>query len=220
MIRILPPKSSYYLRTNSTPIASNFLHQITFPAHIAHAGHRRQQEYLQGRYCAYLALTQLTSFKHSMGVDPGLIVATNQHTGAPVWPWPFCGSISHSTQTTIAIAGNNQDFCNIGIDLESIGRITRQLWRKIMVPGEESLLIESSLSEEEFATLVFSAKESLFKAIFPLEQTFFSFQQAKCREISLSNQSIILEYNRKHYRGRFQLLESELLTVVVIDPSS
>ena len=218
MLNIFPPNTYFYINQNLIPIDDSFRFQVSIPEQIMCASEHRQREYLHGRYCAQQALQQFFSDTQNSIHHHGE-VGRNENTGAPIWPSPVCGSISHGANATIAVVANIQHIASCGVDIETIGRVKRPMWRKIMASAEESIYRQKyqDVPEDLFATLIFSAKESLFKAIFPLEKTFITFRQVTFREFSLEKNYFVLQYAGNNYHGRFQVLGSDLISIVAIE---
>lgn len=101
----------------------------------------------------------------------------------PIAPSGFVISISHDAdEVMVAISKINT---SIGIDLENIGRIKPALEPQILSTDDDVdfLIKESSLNRDEVLTLVFSAKETLFKALYPLVKQYFGFEKASLLSI-------------------------------------
>lgn len=74
-------------------------------------------------------------------------------------------------------------------------------------------------------TIVFSAKESLFKAIFPLNQEYFDFKEAVVKEINLSSRFIDLEIISEReslssflsvYRIQYGEINGSIITLLIL----
>lgn len=115
---------------------------------------KRHDEFLTGRTCAREALRKL-GFP-----DQPLLPGSNR---APEWPLGALGSISHTEGFYAAAVGRAGDFFGIGIDVEQGERVTEKLERRIATPAES----ERDWGHHDWRTLLFSAKESIFKAINP-----------------------------------------------------
>jgi 4'-phosphopantetheinyl transferase EntD len=88
---------------------------------------------------------------------------------------------------------------------------------------EEHLLAQSSLSFEAAFTLAFSAKESLFKALYPSVGDYFDFSSAKITNICCSTNSfsmtLLKDLSKKLTRGNkftgsFYFGESYVFTLI------
>lgn len=146
---------------------------ITLPESLTKAAPKRRREFLAGRYCAYQALQDLT------GV--GSIV--ERHTdGAPCWPKGCVGSISHSDRWAGALVAYQANYLALGFDIEPILNPTQgaKLAAYLLTPQEKSRLRHVSTAQFSFmVTLVFSLKESLFKALYLLVKKRFYFEDAE-----------------------------------------
>ncbi len=134
---------------------------------------KRQAEYLAGRLCARQALLQLTGTANvpTVGADR-----------APSWPEGVTGSITHGQRWAAAIVAAKSDYQGLGLDVEkwlSRARAER-LAVQILTPAELQRLTQLPIAEQAARiSLTFSLKESLFKALYPLVQQRFYFQQAE-----------------------------------------
>lgn len=95
----------------------------------------------------------------------------------PVWPEGVVGSISHTTGWAIAVTALRTDVTSLGIDLERIaGRQGIDISRRVCRPSELEWLAALSEAEQQLYQLViFSAKESVYKALYPLCKRVFGF---------------------------------------------
>ncbi|MBI3557713.1 MAG: 4'-phosphopantetheinyl transferase superfamily protein [Deltaproteobacteria bacterium] len=152
---------------------------IACPESLRKAVAKRQNEFLAGRYCAYRALAQLTPDQlSSIGIGEDY---------APVWPKGFVGSITHTRGYVAAAVARAADRCGIGIDVEQVMAqekatnlcqhiLTDEEWRRFENAG--------AFSVGELVSLVFSAKESVYKCLRPLTGKYFGFQAAELFELS------------------------------------
>jgi enterobactin synthetase component D len=148
-------------------------------AQLANAGRKRKTEHLAGRIAAVSALK-------SQGITtvPGIGI-----NGEPLWPNGISGSITHSGKVAMAIVSENS---LTGIDCEAILDENEAIEIKegVIDSVENTLLQNSELPFSVALTLTFSAKESLFKALFPRVNAFMGFETA--RVTSLSDQTLQL----------------------------
>lgn len=136
-------------------------------------GQKRRAEFLAGRQCAYDALAQLTG--------NGVWLPSRQQLG-PEWPTGTCGSLSHSCELAVACVGKSSQWQSIGIDVERLQPAERaqRLASQIMTSNE--LAWFNPLPEEiqpSAFSILFSAKESLFKALHPLVGRRFYFHDVE-----------------------------------------
>ena len=62
----------------------------------------------------------------------------------------------------MAIVGRSRDVAGIGVDLELERRVTDELARRVLVERERQRLVE-----EDWPTMLFAAKEAIYKAVNP-----------------------------------------------------
>lgn len=190
---------------------------IAKPDFLPRAVTSRKAEHLAGRYCAQRAMRQMGHEAVSVPIGP---------MKAPVWPSLLCGSISHTRTLAIACVAERTTFRYLGVDIEPLIAAPEQLdlVDNIMSPSEVeriNALIDSPL---QALTLVFSAKESLFKALAPSVGHYFDFLDAEMIALSLRTQRFSLrlvntltpEFDAgREFNGRFHHLDDQhLLTIV------
>ncbi|WP_368544870.1 enterobactin synthase subunit EntD [Enterobacter soli] len=143
-------------------------------AELAHAGRKRKADHLAGRIAAAHALNAL-DVRAVPGIGP---------SGEPLWPAGVSGSITHSGTLAMAIAVARRDAL-IGIDCEAIlpAEEAREIKDGVIDALEEPLLTRSGYPFALALTLAFSAKESLFKALFPQVKTYMGFDAARVTHI-------------------------------------
>lgn len=134
------------------------------------ASTKRQKEFATGRWCTRRAL-------QAMGFPPAPI--PRGHGGMPIWPPGATGSISHCKDYCCAVV--SKAGCNLGVDVEFVDpSIESGVWRQVYSPDEDPEamgLDETDIVRARYA--IFSAKESLFKCIYPHVLEFISFQDVK-----------------------------------------
>ncbi|SMF56397.1 4'-phosphopantetheinyl transferase family protein [Pseudobacteriovorax antillogorgiicola] len=152
---------------------------LIIPEALDRAVLKRQVEFLAGRKCAANGISQLT------GQYFGETLPINEDR-SPQWPPSLIGSITHTQGYAGALVGFRQEFAGLGLDAERlIENDSKGMAKYICCPQELDKLLETGipLDRRQTLTLVFSAKESLFKCIFPLVKTFFGFHEAKLTQI-------------------------------------
>ncbi|MEB4613730.1 4'-phosphopantetheinyl transferase family protein [Leucobacter sp. M11] len=127
-------------------------------AEVAHASDPRKIEFLSGRTCARRALQKL-------GAPSGPILR-DVH-GKPGWPDGVVGSITHCHGYRAAAAGWSADLLSIGIDAELNEPLPQGTLRLVASTEELAMITELNRESSEVAwdRLVFSAKESYYKAL-------------------------------------------------------
>ncbi len=135
------------------------------------ANEKRIKEFVAGRMAARTALEEL-----GLTIVPGVGRGSKNE---PLWPRGICGSITHSDQFSIALTGFLRTYAGIGCDLEHIEKeLEADLVNRIALPAEEAWINSDPEQYQLRAYALFSAKEALYKAVFPIHQTFFGFAGA------------------------------------------
>ncbi|WP_407291482.1 4'-phosphopantetheinyl transferase family protein [Stutzerimonas zhaodongensis] len=134
---------------------------------------KRQTEFLAGRLCAYEALRRVTG-------EP-CIPAVNDDR-SPCWPTGVTGSITHGAGWAAAVVARRDQWRGLGLDVEKQIPASRadRLVAEILTPRElEGYAALDEAQRSLRVTLTFSIKESLFKALYPLVNKRFYFQEAE-----------------------------------------
>ena len=134
---------------------------------IARAVAARRAEFAGGRHAARAALAKLGMPPAPIPVGPGR---------APVWPAGVVGSLTHTRDLCLAVCATTDLFVTLGIDLEPDHPLDTDLVAEIALPGE--LFAQGGLANAP--RRLFSAKEALFKAQFPLTGAIMGFQAMRC----------------------------------------
>jgi enterobactin synthetase component D len=156
------------------PLSAETLSRM--PQALRHATRKRQREFLAGRGCAKQALQSLGAGSIHVGMA---------EDRAPIWPDGVVGSITHSGDFAAAAVAWAADIAALGIDSERIidPAAARDIADICMV--DEPTLFKAAYGRSfcEFCTLVFSAKESVFKCLFPLTRKFLEFSDVRITSI-------------------------------------
>ena len=133
----------------------------------------RKEHYWSGRICAGEVLSKLGARGQPVLRDP--------QTREPLWPEGISGAITHSGKWAAAAAGKNSDVLGIGIDLEDLERqVDSRISKHVCIPEEQKWLQECGEDcLEQNLKIIFSAKESIFKAFFPYTRTYLHFHDAR-----------------------------------------
>ena len=100
---------------------------------------------------------------------------------APVWPSGFVGSISH-TDTLFGVAvAPERILRSVGIDIEATlaGKTLAAVLDTCLNDRERAAIPATGFGAARFATLCFSAKEALFKCLYPLVRRMFDFRDVE-----------------------------------------
>ncbi|HDT5516906.1 TPA: 4'-phosphopantetheinyl transferase superfamily protein [Klebsiella aerogenes] len=185
---------------------------IPLPPSLTGAVAKRKAEYLAGRYCAHYLLRQ------SGCLEPVLIAADR----APIWPAGWRGSISHSEDIAIAVVSAEDDGLHPGVDIEHLQpEIMLESADMFVSRTEQAQLSCCGLDKEWALLLAFSAKESLFKALYPRVQQMFDFDAAAMVALDPANQRFTLRLNKtlsdafpagSQFSGEYYFSEGTVLT--------
>lgn len=156
---------------------------------------RTRERFTLGRAAAHLALEHL-------GIERSFPILRGQD-GEPLWPAGVAGSISHCDPWTVAVAATGPGRFTLGIDLESIVKVSEVDISQLLCSEKE---IDWLKAGDDFArrlALLFSAKEATYKAFYPLCHRYIDF-----KEVTLSPQ-----VKEKSFRGELVTPINEYLPV-------
>jgi 4'-phosphopantetheinyl transferase EntD len=138
---------------------------------VGRAVEKRRKEFATGRACARRALEQL-----GFGSSP---ILTGDR-GEPLWPTGVVGSITHCDGYRACAAARRTELKSVGIDAEPHEPLPEGLLPDIARPEEIPRLSELSraVPTVHWDRLLFSAKESVYKAWFPLAERWLGFEDA------------------------------------------
>ena len=186
-------------------------------AQIRSAVHSRRREFTAGRSCARQALRQL-------GL-PETAILRGEHR-EPLWPAGVVGSITHCQGYCAAAAAKTGDARSIGIDAEVHARLPANILERVSIP-EERAWLSSAPEGIHWDRVLFSAKESLYKAWFPLARRELGFDEvsvsfepacgafaARLRVAPVSGP----ELPGCTFAGRFLVRDGLVLTAIVLPP--
>jgi enterobactin synthetase component D len=143
------------------------------PAELLRAVRKRQVEFLAGRdvACRALSLIAPELADSAIGVGP---------MREPLWPTGIVGSITHASGHVGAAVASRRDVTAIGIDSEAVvsTETLEQTAAAICRPSEQHWVRNDRVT----LTLIFSAKESLYKCLAPLVRQLFDFQDAELEQ--------------------------------------
>jgi 4'-phosphopantetheinyl transferase EntD len=147
---------------------------VIFPqeaAIVAAAAEKRRREFTTGRACAHRAVT-------SLGIAPLPILPGEG--GAPRWPAGVVGSITHCAGYRTAVAALTSGIRTIGVDTEPDEKLPHGLLDVVSIPAERARIRDLAARKPTVSwdRLLFSAKESVYKAWFPLTRRWLGFDDA------------------------------------------
>jgi len=164
--RLLPPEVSAVAMRGDDPSLRPFPEE---EAMLGQAVAVRRAEFIAARHCARQAL-------RALGVAERPILRGPKRE--PLWPPGIIGSITHCTGYRAAAVARAAEVLTIGIDAEPHAEIPDRVELRILDDAERAW-IASAPSEIHWDRLIFSAKESVYKAWYPLAQTWLGFEDAQ-----------------------------------------
>ena len=205
---------------NTTGVAPYFFMNFSFPKQLLNAVEYRKMEFFAGRFCAFQALMALR------GIPFAPIGMSEDRS--PIWPSGIVGAITHSEGIALAVVGEDKNYRGIGIDIER--KLSHahacQLSRQVLSPGETWQKWGSTHEFSLLITLIFSLKESLFKALHPEVKRFFGFNSAKVIDIDWSGKrfSVMLTETLSplyrqggEFSGQFDIQKDYVATLLTVD---
>lgn len=193
-----------------------------FPAEeavISQVVERRRREFTTVRHCARQALADL-------GYAPVSILPGAQRE--PQWPAGVVGSMTHCDGYRAAALARDCDAAALGIDAEPHLPLPDGLLASIARPEEGPRLseLQAQYPHVHWDRLTFSAKESVFKAWFPLARRWLGFEdatltfdpEAQVFDVELHKSGLVVA-GRPLMRlaGRWIVQDSLIITSVVVE---
>jgi len=183
---------------------------------IRNATNSRILEFLSGRNCAHLAIKKLGDKNHQA------ILRGKNHE--PLWPNNIVGSITHCKGYYAAMVSYEKDNTGIGIDAElntklPIKIIATTQTKNEIVRNKALLNITGNICINK---LIFSAKESVFKFIYPFIKCYINFKDveivldfnAKSFSVLFLTPNLIEKFDTSTFIGRFKYNKKHIVTCI------
>jgi 4'-phosphopantetheinyl transferase EntD len=188
---------------------------------VAHAVESRQREYAAVRSCARACLERLGYAP--VPILPGI-------GGAPMWPAGVSGSMTHCAGYAAAAVGRLAQISSLGIDAEPDAPLPDGVLDLVATPADRDRLAATKPEPggPNWDRLLFSAKEAVYKAWFPLAGEWLDHQEAEIIfdpqdqtfTALLSRDGLTVNGHHIHQlQGRWIRQQGILLTAVVLGPS-
>jgi len=179
---------------------------------IEGAVEKRRREFAAGRNCARLALGKLGA--------PPTAIAIGTHR-EPLFPEGVSGSITHTGDYCAAAVIWTGVVLTIGIDAELNRPLDRSVSDLILSPNER-WMVDAHDNGCSFDALIFSIKESFFKAFFPLCRQYLDFTDAvvalsptdRSFRVSLVRADMLALLGRAKIFGRYHFDSQHVYTAV------
>jgi 4'-phosphopantetheinyl transferase EntD len=133
---------------------------------------KRRADFTAGRHCARIALGALGFPSTPILVGPSRM---------PVWPPELVGSISHCSGCCVVAVGRRRHFLTIGIDVEMNHPLPDGVVDIVALEEERRCLGALRRDSVCWDCVLFSAKESVYKAWFPITRRWLGFEDAIVR---------------------------------------
>jgi 4'-phosphopantetheinyl transferase EntD len=185
-------------------------------AQLGLAVESRAREFTTTRSCARRALTIL-------GL-PATPILRGPHR-EPLWPSGVVGSITHCEGYRAAVAARQSDILTVGIDAEIHDELPADVVEHVCKESEITWMFTAPKGIH-WDRVLFSAKESVYKAWFPLTQRWLSFEDvvvtvdpaASTFYARLLVESPVIEGRTfTGFHGRF-MVRKELVITVTAEP--
>ena len=140
-------------------------------AAVGNAVPKRRREFVTARACARDALSRLGLPAQPIPTGP---------RGEPVWPAGVVGSITHCAGYRACAVAPASELLTVGIDAELDDPLPGGALGDIALPEERRWLEGAARSDPAISwdRLLFSIKESIYKAWFPLTRSWLGFEDA------------------------------------------
>lgn len=143
---------------------------ITIPESLARAARKRRVEYCAGRFCAREALRVCSPAYADAPIPSG------PH-GNPLWPCEIVGAITHTHEFASAAVALRRQARAIGLDAERVTETVLAAVDHVAARDEISALVRATCwSSASVFGVVFSAKETIFKCLYPQVRRYFDFR--------------------------------------------
>ncbi|MGX1852344.1 4'-phosphopantetheinyl transferase family protein [Streptomyces sp. NPDC055299] len=139
--------------------------------HVSRAVDKRVREFSAGRWCARRAMAGL-------GVPPVPVLPGPR--GEPGWPAGLVGALTHCEGYAAAVVARSTEVLALGIDAEPAQPLPDGVLQAVALPGERAGLPHhpDGAPPLPWDRMLFSAKESVYKAWYPMTGRPLGFEDA------------------------------------------
>ncbi|GAA2695546.1 4'-phosphopantetheinyl transferase family protein [Actinoplanes palleronii] len=182
---------------------------------VASAAPGRRREILTARRCAREAL-------QALGRAPAPILRGPRRE--PIWPDGVVGSITHCAGFRAAVVALAGDIASVGVDAEPHAPLPPRVLGTVTTPADRDLLARLAVTHPDVCwdRLLFSAKESIYKAWFPVTGRWLGFEDARLDidpEAGTFTGHILIDGPLSRMSGRYLVERGLILTAVVTHPA-
>jgi len=155
--------------------------------YVKNAATKRINEFSTGRLCARNALEIL-------GINYFPVHAGNDRE--PVWPDKIVGSITHCKDLVGVAVAKNDKYHSIGLDIERIKKHRYDISRHICTKHEKEWISRHHADNHDLiVTLIFSIKESIYKACYQYKNIKLGFQDCSIKPDLSTNKAMVQFHN-------------------------
>jgi 4'-phosphopantetheinyl transferase EntD len=174
---------------------------------IGRASEKRWLDFARGRHCARQALA-------TFGIEVAPIPIGDHRE--PIWPAGFVGSITHCAGYCAAAVGQDREHAAIGIDAETHAALPNGALEIVSLPSEREWLVAQASLGLFWDRILFSAKESVFKAWYPMARKRLDFHDVRIvfTPEGLFEAEITVEGPFAALRGGFRVTQGLVITAV------
>lgn len=154
---------------------------------------KRLSSFVAGRFAASEALRQLGQPRASIP------------TGAsrePVWPPSVVGSITHTNEIAGAVVARRSRYIGLGLDLEHLQPLADIASH--ICTAKELRVASTDIAPAHYLSILFSAKESVYKCLWPVVRQFIPFQSV----------GLELDFHAFRFKVAWHADVSELATLI------
>jgi len=179
---------------------------------------KRRLEFTTARGCARAALARLG--QPAVPILPGL-------RGAPQWPPGVVGSITHCAGYRASAVARDREVVTVGLDAEPHDTLPAGVLQAVASPAEQARLAALATAGPDVCwdRLLFCAKESVYKAWFPLTRRWLDFEEA-CVDFDQASQTftarllvdgpVVNGAVLTGFEGRWLIANGLIVTAIVI----
>jgi 4'-phosphopantetheinyl transferase EntD len=179
---------------------------------VANAVDKRSREFTTVRHCARTALGRL-------GIAPVPLLPGRR--GAPRWPAGVVGSMTHCEGYRAAAVATAEDIAAIGVDAEPNAPLPAGVLESVSRAEERIALaaLTARHPEVHWDRLLFSAKESVFKAWYPVTARELDFSEASITfdpDRCAFTARLLVPGPRDGYDGRYAVERGLVVTAIAV----
>jgi len=188
------------------------------------ATRKRVTEFRLGRAAAHDAMTNLM---------PQPVKVRKAKGGEPIWPNHITGSITHTRYVAAAVLGSKNHIQSIGIDLEETrDHVNLQIAGQFSTEKEQQWIHAHDTDDTNDHThaalklkMLFSAKESLYKAIYQWKRKALGYKSMELTDepgsnffrVSIRDDAGITGLHGENGRVHYAFIDNYVFTYVIVN---